>query len=115
MVNNEHKKGKRKMKKLATIITLFLGIGCENILAQGISFIAFIIQLICNTVFGRWNERTWYLWFERYTLPLYLLYGAVTTVWFTWGSIRDLFRLFKTLANRKIDDSDNGSVEISND
>lgn len=79
------------------------------------SFIAFIIQLICNTVFGRWNERTWYLWFERYTLPLYLLYGAVTTVWFTWGSIRDLFRLFKTLANRKIDDSDNGSVEISND
>lgn len=78
-----------------------------------LTFVAFIILVTCNTIFGRWSELMWYRWFERYTLPLFLLYGAITTVWFTWGGIRDLLRLFKKLSSFKTDESDNGSVEES--
>ena len=37
--------------------------------------------------------------------------NAFTTVWFTWGTVRDLKRLFRDLAARKRNDLDNGMVE----
>lgn len=57
----------------------------------------FLFQLIANTCFGFWSDETWFAWFEYYTIWLNLLIGAVTTVWFTWGGIRDLVRLFRQL------------------
>ena len=70
----------------------------------------FLLQFGCNTFLGRWSEATWFAWFKYYKLPLDLLYGAVTTVWFCWGGIKDLFDLFKTLGKAKSDAVDNGMV-----
>ena len=70
----------------------------------------FLFQFGCNSFLGRWSETTWFAWFKYYKLPLDLTYGAVTTVWFCWGGVRDLFRLFKTLGSSHQDQDDNGMV-----
>ncbi len=36
---------------------------------------------------------------------------VITSVWFTWGGIKDLRRLFRDLEIRVRDDLDNGMVE----
>ena len=70
----------------------------------------FVLQFGCNTFLGRWSETTWFAWFKYYRLPLDLLYGTVTTVWFSWGGIKDLLQLFKNLGKTKSDAVDNGMV-----
>ena len=78
----------------------------------GYTFFIFLFQLIANTCFGFWSDETWFTWFEYYTIWLNLLIGAVTTVWFTWGGIRDLVRLFRQLKSldRTADAEDDGRV-----
>ena len=47
-----------------------------------------------------------------YSLPLSLLVGIVTTVWFTWGSSRDLYRLLKSLKEaQNTTDNEDGQVK----
>jgi SSS family solute:Na+ symporter len=36
--------------------------------------------------------------------------AVVTAVWFTWGGIRDIRRLFSRLAREKVNHLDDGSV-----
>ncbi|MBO7742348.1 MAG: hypothetical protein J6S21_07315, partial [Victivallales bacterium] len=58
----------------------------------------FLVQLILNLIPAtRWSEITWFKFWLYYTLPFSLIVGVVTTIWFTWGSSRDLYRLFKAL------------------
>ena len=82
----------------------------------GYSFLVFLVQLFWNLVPAwRWSEDTWVNFFLYYTLPLSLLVGVVTTVWFTIGSVRDLMRLFFVLKENyekgvPSDDSDNGQI-----
>jgi len=37
--------------------------------------------------------------------------GIITSVWFTWGGVRDILRLFKDLANRTDNPLDDGRVQ----
>lgn len=78
-------------------------------------FLFFLVELFWNLVPAwRWSEMTWVKVFLYYTLPLNLLVGIVTTIWFTWGSSRDLYRLFHALReNYKkgvIEEGDNGQI-----
>lgn len=76
------------------------------------NFGVFLILVIVNTMFHRWTDQSWFLWWKYYTVGQSLFVGAITTVWFSWGGVRDLHRLFVSLRNleRKNDDSDNGQV-----
>ncbi|MGN0866882.1 MAG: sodium:solute symporter [Oligosphaeraceae bacterium] len=61
-------------------------------------FLVYLIQMLLNAFPAtRWSEETWVKFFLYYTLPLSLAIGVVTTIWFTWGTIRDLGRLFRAL------------------
>ncbi len=61
-------------------------------------FLVYLVQMLLNAIPAtRWSEETWVKFFLYYTLPLSLLIGIVTTIWFTWGTIRDLGRLFRAL------------------
>lgn len=62
-------------------------------------FGVFIYQLISNVVFGYWSDEVWFKWWIYYTLPLMILYGVVTTIWFVIGGIVDLKKMFKILKN----------------
>ena len=44
------------------------------------------------------------------TLCIPMVLGMVCTVWFVWGGLRDLIRLFRDLGARVRDASDNGFV-----
>ncbi len=102
-INEEYSKGDRILAYSVLIWT-------------GYSFLVFLVQLFWNLVPAwRWSEDTWVNFFLYYTLPLSLLVGVVTTVWFTIGSVRDLMRLFFVLKENyekgvPSDDSDNGQI-----
>lgn len=73
---------------------------------------AFVLVAICAKVF-HWSVHAWAIKFFITGLMVPLLLGIVTTVWFTWGTTRDLRRLFRDLETRVRDDRDNGMVEKS--
>ncbi|MEI2999717.1 MAG: hypothetical protein V8T86_02255 [Victivallis sp.] len=56
-----------------------------------------------NLFFTRWSEESWLMWW-RYRPRISArgcCSGVVTTVWFTWGGVRDLRRLFRHLKARQ--------------
>ena len=81
------------------------------------SFVVFMVQVVWNIPAAwRWSELWWFNFWWYYSLPLSIVIGAVTTVWFTWGSCRDMIRLFKALKadqvrNDNTRNKDDGRVE----
>ncbi|NLF19694.1 MAG: hypothetical protein GX595_20880 [Lentisphaerae bacterium] len=73
-------------------------------------FAIFLIVIVWNVFLAPWSTRAWFLWWKYYTLWLGLFVGAVTTVWFTWGGVRDLIRLFRSLKTLKRSVLDDGRV-----
>ena len=74
-------------------------------------FIIFACVVVVNLVAQRPTE-----WWSKYFLITCLIIpgcvASVTTIWFTWGGIRDMLRLFRDLKNRKeVDELDDGRVE----
>lgn len=83
-ISAEYSKGDRILAWSVLIWSLF-------------NFLMLVVQMIWNIGFGIWSELTWFKFWCYYQLPLALLIGLVTTIWFTWGSTRDLWRLFRSL------------------
>ncbi|MBQ9445735.1 MAG: hypothetical protein IJU61_04010 [Victivallales bacterium] len=77
------------------------------------NFFFFLVEAIWNLKPAwRWTEATWTNIWIFYSLPLSLLVGIVTTVWFTWGSSRDLYRLLKSLKEaQNTTDNEDGQVK----
>ena len=70
----------------------------------------FIIMLIWNWI-SPWPQE----WWGHYFLVVYLvvpgIMSVISTLWFSICGVIDLFRLFRDLEARKVDDLDNGVVE----
>lgn len=58
----------------------------------------------------RWDGAGWAAYFRVMGIWVPLAVGAVTSVWFTWGGIRDLRALFRRLAEMKRNELDDGRV-----
>ncbi len=73
-------------------------------------FVFFLLFSLAAKFFG-WGVREWtirgFIMWLAYPITL----NICTTVWFTWGTVVDLKRLFRDLAARKRNDLDNGMVE----
>ena len=72
--------------------------------------VAFLLCSIAAKVF-HWGVREWAMRCFVVVLVVPICINIVTTVWFTWGTVRDLGRLFRDLSARKRNDLDNGMVE----
>jgi len=90
----------------------------DKIIAWSIFFYTFIYQLgFTFLVVLVWNMiDPWPIsWWSYYYLIVYLIVtlviGVVTSIWFTWGGIRDIIQLFKDLAKRIDNPLDDGRVE----
>ncbi len=57
-----------------------------------------------------WSLVTWGHYWYIYVIFLPFIIGVVTTVWFTWGGIRDLIQLFRSLKTVKRNALDDGMV-----
>ena len=71
-------------------------------------FVFIIVSIWC--VFRPWQLETWGHYWYYYTILLPLVIGVITTVWFTWGGVRDLRRLFVSLRTVKRSEFDDGMV-----
>ena len=73
----------------------------------------FGVIAVWNLGFQRWPVEWWFNLWRYYTVPLALLVGVVTAVWFTWGGSRDLIRMFRALRKLKRSPDDSGWVDES--
>ena len=71
--------------------------------------IAFVFVIIWN-VFWPWPPEWWSIYFYFNTIILGVIVGVVSTVWFFWGGVVDLKRLFHDLAARVENPLDDGRV-----
>ena len=71
--------------------------------------IAFVFVIIWN-VFWPWPPEWWSIYFYFNTIILGVIVGVVSTVWFFWGGVIDLKRLFRDLAARVENPLDDGRV-----
>ncbi len=58
----------------------------------------------------RWALPAWSTYWWVYAIALPLAIGLITTIWFTWGVVRDMKRLFRALRNVQRDAADDGTV-----
>jgi SSS family solute:Na+ symporter len=56
-----------------------------------------------------WPDRLWWDW-GLVGIYLAIILTPLTTIWFTWGALRDLRRFFATLRVRRVDERDDGRV-----
>lgn len=88
----------------------------DKVIAGGIFFytlfwkVLAVIILVWNLAIWRWPDLWWFNW--SYATGIYLPYalGFLTTIWFTWGTSRDIVRLFRALRAVKRNDADDGRV-----
>jgi SSS family solute:Na+ symporter len=77
-------------------------------------FLLSLTILIWNVVPAwRWSQQGWTKWFIIETYWIGMGTGLITTIWFAWGTVRDLRRLFGTLATYERDASDDGRVRAA--
>ncbi len=57
-----------------------------------------------------WPTVWWTNYWFIYSVALPMLFGAITSVWFTWGGVTDLRLLFKRLSEERVDAYDDGTV-----
>ena len=70
----------------------------------------FIGTMVWNWI-SPWPEHWWGIRYFVTTVVVGCVIGVVSTIWFMWGGIRDIFNLFHDLADRKANPEDNGVVK----
>jgi len=90
----------------------------DKAIAWLVFFYTFIYQLLGTFVvvviwnfFSPWPQSWWNNYFYIVSLIMPGVIGVISTVWFMAGGTRDTIRLFRDLAARKDDPTDNGQVE----
>ncbi|MDD2706865.1 MAG: hypothetical protein PHV34_02555 [Verrucomicrobiae bacterium] len=72
-------------------------------------FSLFLVITFWNLI-ERWPVSRWATYFRCELILIPVFVAAVTTVWFVWGGIRDLIRLFRSLKTVKRNKLDDGMV-----
>ena len=83
------------------------------IIGYGIG-LTFLLPVIWNAI-TPWPIEWWSWYFFIRSLCVSTAIGIVSTIWFTWGGIKDTRALFRDLAARVDDASDNGFIEANAD
>ena len=76
-----------------------------------LSFAVFVVVTVWNLAYGRWPLAWWSTYWWVYAIILPLIIGVITTIWFTWGVLRDMGRLFRALKTVRRDERDDGTVK----
>ena len=71
--------------------------------------IGFVAVAVWNFI-SPWSNEGWSRWFFIQNFVVLIIVAIVSTVWFTWGGTRDLYRLFKALAAKESNVLDDGRV-----
>ena len=79
-------------------------------------FLSWMLFFIVGTVYAKIFDPSESVWARFWYIYLCILFvmAVITTIWFTIGSLRDMYNLFVALKNKVVDDTDNGFV-VHND
>ena len=125
--NIENKNEEKLQWTWRTFVSKIIGITPEytkgdRIIAWSVfiySFIyAFLLMFVGVAVWNMispWPVKWWGYYYFFSTLVVGGIIGIISTVWFMWGGIKDIFQLFRDLAARKADPNDNGMVNDKKD
>ncbi len=80
------------------------------IYSLGWGFGAWLFILLWNLLIYRWSADAWTWWFFIQNIVVASAVGVVSTVWFTWGGTRDLYRMFARLKVLQRNELDDGRV-----
>lgn len=72
-------------------------------------FTNFAIGTVWNLI-SPWPEPIWSAYWHVVGISLPIVLAFITAIWFTWGGIRDLSRLFKKLREQIVNPLDDGTV-----
>jgi solute:Na+ symporter, SSS family len=72
-------------------------------------FIAFIVVSLWN-ILTPWSGGTWAAFWHWTSVILPFAIGIIITVWFTWGSMIDLRKMFRKLETVQVNEMDDGTV-----
>jgi magnesium-transporting ATPase (P-type) len=72
--------------------------------------IAFVAVIVWNAI-SPFSTKVWNWYFFITIVVVGIIVGLISTVWFMWGGIRDLKRLFADLKQRVENPLDDGWVE----
>ncbi|MBR2434262.1 MAG: sodium:panthothenate symporter, partial [Lentisphaeria bacterium] len=123
-IYNDEQKNEEKIKwGWKTFVSKIIGITSEYSLGDRIiawsvfcySFIYGVLLVFVAVVLWHavspWPAHWWGYKFFITGLVVPCIIGVISTVWFTWGGLRDIIRLFRDLAERKANPDDNGMVK----
>lgn len=82
------------------------GIGLDRWSTRLLMFAAVVIWIWISPWPVKWRGMYYFITM----LGVGSIIGAVSSIWFMWGGIRDMLRMFRDLAARKADPDDNGVV-----
>jgi SSS family solute:Na+ symporter len=72
-------------------------------------FALMVVGTIWNLL-SPWSTKTWSAFWHLMGVSVPIFFSVVTGVWFTWGGLRDIRRLFVSLRNAKVNTLDDGTV-----
>ncbi|MBN8710772.1 MAG: sodium:proline symporter [Verrucomicrobia bacterium] len=72
-------------------------------------FVVFLTGCAWNLL-APWPEEVWSAYWHVVGVGVPVFMALVMAVWFTWGGVRDMGRLFRKLSAERVDPSDDGSV-----
>ena len=78
-------------------------------------FVLCFLAIVIFNVFYKWPNEWWAIKFHITTMLVPGIVAVVSTVWFCIGGTIDLRRLFRDLANKQDDFTDNGVVHSNDD
>lgn len=75
------------------------------------TFLIWLVATLVNLVPGwQWSGAGWARYFRYNGIWLPLVVGIITSIWFSWGGVRDLVRLFRRLSALHRNTLDDGRV-----
>lgn len=94
----------------------------DRVIAWSVFFYSIVYQFILSfigviiwNIFYHWPASWWGYYFLIVFMIIPGIAALITSIWFSCGGIRDLFRIFKDLKERTADLSDNGIVESTSE
>jgi len=72
-------------------------------------FGVFVVGTVWN-VLAPWPTSAWSAYWHVTGIGIPIVFSFVTAIWFTWGGVRDIRRLFQRLRVQKVNDLDDGTV-----
>lgn len=112
----EEKKRRPKLKLWERIVgidsnfTKFDKMVAWSVLGYGLFWFFIMLGGTLWNFISPWSIETWSRFWHVFAICVPVLFSFVTAIWFSWGGVRDISRLFARLKTEEVNHLDDGTV-----